>query len=134
MKKVWLVAGVSLGLFLMAGCQTTEEKKTAETVQSTTQTVEQAEVTATISLVKDDKTIDEKTVTADEDTSVMTVMKDNFEMEEDQGMITSIEGVEQSKEDNSYWMYTVNGEMAEKGANDTVVKDGDEIVFTYTKF
>ena len=134
MKKVWLIAGVAASLLFMSGCQNNEETKASSTVQSTTQTVEQAEVTATISLVKDDKTMDEKTITVAEETSVMAAMQANFEMAEDKGMITSIEGVEQSEKENSYWMYTVNGEMAEKGASDTIVMDGDEIVFTYTKF
>ncbi|HEL2449554.1 TPA: DUF4430 domain-containing protein, partial [Streptococcus suis] len=50
------------------------------------------------------------------------------------GLITEIDGVSQDTSTNTYWMYKVNGQMADKGAKDLTVANGDEIEFYLETF
>lgn len=115
MKKLLLslVATVS-SLFLVA-CQ-----------QPSTDTETTYQATITIELADEDVT---KTVTVEEGDSVMDVLEDNFTVEENDGFVTSIDGVGQDTTKGIYWMYDVNGEMAQKGAAEQLVEEGDEIRF-----
>ncbi|EIQ81458.1 UNVERIFIED_CONTAM: DUF4430 domain-containing protein [Streptococcus canis] len=80
-------------------------------------------------IVKEDtNTIDEK-VSFDKGDTVLEVLKDNYEVKEKAGFITAIDGIEQDTKANKYWLFKVNGKMAEKGANQITVKDGDKIEF-----
>ena len=49
----------------------------------------------------------------------MEIMKENFDLVEDKGMITSIEGLAQDEAAGYYWTYTINDEMVNTGAKDT---------------
>jgi len=81
-----------------------------------------------------DQEIETKTVTFKEGVSLMTIMKDNFDLEENQGMITSIDGLAQDEKAGYYWTYTINDEMITTGADDTFLGNNDKVVFTYEKF
>lgn len=48
-------------------------------------------------------------------------------------MINSIEGVENNQDEEKYWMFYVDGEMAEKGAGQKEVEAGDKLKFKYQK-
>ncbi|HGH9206143.1 TPA: DUF4430 domain-containing protein [Streptococcus pyogenes] len=63
-----------------------------------------------------------------EDT-VLEILKDNYEVKEKDGFITAIDGIEQDTKANKYWLFKVNGKMADKGADQITVKDGDSIEF-----
>lgn len=80
-------------------------------------------------VVKEDtNTVDEK-VSFEEGDTVLEVLKDNYEVKEKDGFITSIDGIEQDTKANKYWLFKVNGKMADKGADQITVKDGDSIEF-----
>lgn len=80
-------------------------------------------------VVKEDtNTIDEKVSFGKGDT-VLEILKDNYEVKEKDGFITAIDGIEQDTKANKYWLFKVNGKMADKGANQITVKDGDSIEF-----
>jgi len=54
---------------------------------------------------------------------------DNFKI--DGKLITSIFGIE--RKDSNGWVYTINGVMPSTYANETVIKDGDKVVWYYSK-
>ena len=138
----WLLrfASVLLIIGIMAGCGTdTGEKSTDDS--NSTQTEEQSEnqdnvaqdeeesVAITISKDEGEEIIDEKEVSIEADAILMDVLKENFEVEEDGGFITSIEGVAPKEDEEKAWMFSVNGEMANVGANDFELSPGDEVTF-----
>ncbi|VGU28962.1 Surface-layer 125 kDa protein [Streptococcus pyogenes] len=72
-------------------------------------------------VVKEDtNTIDEKVSFGKGDT-VLEVLKDNYEVKEKDGFITAIDGIEQDTKANKYWLFKVNGKMADKGADQITV-------------
>ncbi|WP_026771234.1 DUF4430 domain-containing protein [Sediminibacillus sp. JSM 1682029] len=117
---------------IVTGCadqeQDTSNNDTAKTEQSG-DSESQETVMVTISEDEGDNVIAEKEVEIEEGAILLDVMKENFEVEEADGFITSIEGVSQNEEKGKYWMYTVNGEMAEVGANEYELSPEDEVTF-----
>ena len=47
------------------------------------------------------------------------------DIEADSGLVTSIEDVEQDESKNLFWLYYVNGKLAEKGAAEVKLAAGD---------
>ncbi len=47
------------------------------------------------------------------------------DIESDSGLVTAIEGVEQVPDKNLFWLYYVNGKLAEKGAAEVKLEAGD---------
>ncbi|MBX0356176.1 DUF4430 domain-containing protein [Halobacillus sp. Nhm2S1] len=129
MKK-WntVLTAMILAVAVLAGCGTQEEKETSATQEEQVQ-----EVTVQVQLSKNDgeEMMAEDEITVEEGTTLMEVMEDNYEVEQSEGFINSIEGVAGNQEEKMAWMYTINGEEAMVGANEYEVEDGDEIVFDY---
>ncbi|MGT2829962.1 DUF4430 domain-containing protein [Streptococcus hillyeri] len=73
-------------------------------------------------------------VTFEKGDTVMDVLEDNYEVEEDNGMITAIDGIAQDETKGIYWMFKVNDDMAPKGAEQITLNDGDKIEFYQEKF
>lgn len=115
MKKLLLPVLVT-GLILV-GCQ--EEEK--EVVQ------ESSVVDVTVTVSDTEKVISEKELEVVEGSTLSEVMTENFEIEEEDGFVTAIEGVEQSPEEGMYWVFEVNNEMINEGADDFVVSEDDVI-------
>lgn len=146
LKKVGLALLV-MGTLSIVGCGTnentsstssTKEMKTtissSKSNESSATTSSESEIDVTIELKKDDQEIAKKIATINESTSLMDALKQEFTVEEEDGFITSIDGIEQNKEESYYWTFTVNGEMGQKGAADTYLKDRDEVIFSYAKY
>ncbi len=115
MKKYILSLIALLATIFLVACQQTDID--AEN---------QYQATVTIQLADEEI---EKTVTVEEGDSVMDVLEENFTVEENDGFVTSIDGIGQDTTKGVYWMYDVNGEMAQKGAEEQLVEEGDEIRF-----
>ena len=47
------------------------------------------------------------------------------DIESDSGLVTAIEDVEQDEGKNLFWLYYVNGKLAEKGAAEVTLEAGD---------
>ena len=47
------------------------------------------------------------------------------DIESDSGLVTAIEGVEQDADKNLFWLYYVNGKLAQKGAAEVKLEAGD---------
>ncbi|HEM6178762.1 TPA: DUF4430 domain-containing protein [Streptococcus suis] len=120
MKKISIMLMVVFSLFL-AACTNTTEKQSESAIEVTLQIT-----------TKDKENRQE--VTAEEGDSVMDVLKEHHNIVEDNGLITEIDGVSQDTSTNTYWMYKVNGQMADKGAKDLTVANGDEIEFYLETF
>lgn len=73
-------------------------------------------------------------VVFEEGDTVMDVLEEYHQVEETNGMVTAIDGVSQDPATNTYWMYTINGELAEKGAESQLVAEGDKIEFYLETF
>ncbi|MGT2799366.1 DUF4430 domain-containing protein [Streptococcus marmotae] len=123
MKKIVLsILSVIAGLFLVA-CQ--PQMKPSDSEQT---------YTATLKVTfPDDKVVEEK-VSFEKDDTVMDILEDYHKIEEQEGLVTSIDGVTQDTAKNTYWMYDVNGELAPKGAKEMQVTDGDTIAFYLKTF
>ncbi|HEP1461977.1 TPA: DUF4430 domain-containing protein [Streptococcus pyogenes] len=98
------------------------------TKQTQTLSVPKADHHVRLVVKEDTNTIDEKVSFGKGDT-VLEILKDNYEVKEKDGFITAIDGIEQDTKANKYWLFKVNGKMADKGADQITVKDGDSIEF-----
>ncbi|WP_321387816.1 DUF4430 domain-containing protein [uncultured Enterococcus sp.] len=127
-KAIYASSVLLLTVVFISGCSS------AENTSSTSDKPSANEIEVTVSLMKDDAEVAKKEFTTAKDTTLMEAMKENFELEEDNGMITSIDGIEQDEAEKRYWVYTINGEMINTGAKDTALKQGDQVEFTYEKF
>lgn len=120
------LAGLSLTL---AACN-----QATPTSTSTQQDQDDAIVGQVTLIVKyPDKTYEQK-VGFEQNDTVMDVLDDRLDIEDDNGMVTSIEDVAQDDVTSTYWMYKVNDEMASVGAEELKVKDGDKIEFYMETF
>lgn len=122
----FLVIGVS--------CGTNNTPTTTSTAISTTESQLENEVKVTLSLVEDEKEIGSKEISVSEDESVLDILKEQYEVKDDGGFVTAIDGIEQDADNNKYWMYYINDEEAAKGAAETFVKDGDVIEWRLNEF
>lgn len=120
MKRILLIVTLLMTMVL-AACQANP--------------VEQAEtkITVTLQITKDGKTASQEVV-AEQGDSVMDVLEDYHQVEEDNGMVTAIDGVSQNPSTNTYWMYKINDQMADKGAEELKLAAGDTIEFYLETF
>lgn len=128
MKK-WIQGLVALAAAVtLAACgSTAAPEKTAESTSISTS--EAVILKATVILKEDGKEIANQAIEVKPETSVYDALAENFEVKDDNGFITSIDGKEQNADANKYWMYKINDTMAEKGAKEIIVNDGDKIEF-----
>ncbi|GMG67792.1 DUF4430 domain-containing protein [Tetragenococcus halophilus] len=132
MKKKFVAGIAFFSALFIVGCS--NEQDAADTSEATSQTSQaQEEIAATVEIEDEDQTVDEKEIETTTDETLMEVMQDNFDIEEDSGMITTIEDIEQDEGENMYWTYTINEEMVNTGADETTLEDNDQVVFTYDK-
>jgi TolA-binding protein len=115
MKK--LLLSIIIGLSLLSGCgqEPEVEKAISATVENQVVTISVQEEQLEVAFV--------------EDQTAMDVMKNNFELEETDGFITSINGRKADESENEFWSFIVNGEPAQVGAGSYELNDGDEILF-----
>lgn len=125
MKKLLLPLSVFLSILFLAACGQTAAEPAEDT--------DDVHYHATLVVTVDGKE-DKKTVDFEQGDSVMDVLEDYHEVEEEGGMVTAINGVSQDPAAKTYWMYKVNDKMAEVGAEDLEVQEGDTIEFYMETF
>ena len=54
-------------------------------------------------------------------------MKEQMQIVEKDGFVSAINGIEQEPANQKYWLFDVNGEMSQVGANQVDLKQGDVI-------
>lgn len=139
MKKLLLLSTV---LLLVACGQTTNDTveetapETVETVESSTETDSAQEEVINITVSVDGEVIEEgeQEVELEEGQNLLDLMEANFDIEQTDGFISSINGYEQDEEAGKYWLYDVNGEMAEVGAQEFELNNGDQIEWKLEAF
>lgn len=131
MKKSISCLLIITGLFYLSACQATPSTQKESSQAST---AEQAKIKVKITILNEEKEVSQKELTVSQEDSLMKVMKENFSIKEENGMITEIEGIAQDEKENFYWTYTINQEMVNTGANDTKLNENDEVEFNYAKF
>lgn len=131
-------------LFLMTGCGadngdanninnnstnnvTNNENNANETENESEDAV--VEVEFTISKDEGEEVIETKTIEIEEGDVVLDVLKDNFDVEENDGFVTSINGVSEDPDNQIGWIYFVNDEMAMVGAAEYELKADDQVNF-----
>lgn len=138
-NKLWFL---SLALFLGAcSTTTTQEKPETDTAATTTEAIvdssdQEENVHVSVKVIVEGEEISEltKELDAEPGDSLMDVMTENYEIGETDGFLESIEGYEQSADDDQWWMFQVNGEDGEVGAADYEVLEDDEITWELTQF
>ena len=128
--KILKVGFIVLTALSLAACGDRSAKETASSEQSSlveNQTKEM--LTVGSSLEKDGKEVDgtSKKMEVEEGTTVLEVLKDQYEVVEEGGFIVSIDGMKQDEEAGKYWMYEVNDKQPTVGAAEYLVKDGDQV-------
>lgn len=123
MKKLLLPLSLFLSLLTLAACSVEDKEDASDDVH----------YHATLVVTVDGKE-DKKTVDFEQGDSVMDVLEDYHQVEEEGGMVTSINGVSQDPTTQTYWMYKVNDKMAEVGAEELEVQEGDTIEFYMESF
>lgn len=123
MKKLLLPLSLFLSFLALAACSIEDKEEASDDVH----------YQATLVVTVDGKE-DKKTVTVEQGDSVMDVLEDHHQVEEEGGMVTAINGVSQDPAAKTYWMYKVNDKMAEVGAEDLEVQEGDTIEFYMETF
>lgn len=143
----WILKVTSFLLvgILLVGCGSGENNEnSSNTNQNETNTTEsespgeniEDEDKVTITLSKDEESefIDELEAPVEEGDILMDVLKETFAVEEEGGFITSIQGVGSDEDEDKAWIFTINGEMAEKGADEIELSPGDEISFDFQAY
>lgn len=130
---VLLAAGV-----VLSGCapEVAEEAEAPDTAVEDTEEAEEAdtaddaeEVTANIDILIDGEQIADlsKEVTVPEGTYLMDVMHEEYDLVDEGGFLSEIEGYEQDVDAERYWMYYINDEMPSVGAAEYELEEGDSI-------
>lgn len=133
MKKIYSTLILALLVCSLTACSTTNNSTSTKN-SSETSSSKMTENQATIRIKPLEGKESSKKVTFTEGQTVMEVMKKNFKIEEDKGLITSIDGVSQDTNTNVYWLYKINGELASKGAAETTLSQNDEVEFYMEKY
>lgn len=90
--------------------------------------------TITIEYVSDKDNLNkiEEIQTDEEKLGPVLESKDGFKIEN--GMVLQVENIDLSGSKSEYWHITVNGEDAQVGVNDLIIKDGDIVKFERRMF
>lgn len=129
-KTVLLLCAV----WLTAACsnpQTTNESTTLTTVitqESSKQVVDQ-NATVTLNISVDGQPVEGSpfALEVEKGTKLLDVMKEHLDIQEANGFISSINGIEQNtgEHQGKWWLFDYNGKMSEVGASEVILNDGD---------
>ncbi|WP_174852719.1 DUF4430 domain-containing protein [Streptococcus suis] len=129
MKRLLRICVSVLSALVLLGCSTTSNQPTASSqIEETSQLLE-----ATLRITTDGQNSTEN-VRFEAGDSVMDVLEEYYDIEEENGMVTVIDGKSQDPASNTYWMYKVNGSLAEKGAAEQILQEGDDVEFYLESF
>ena len=87
------------------------------------------QIVVTYQLKENGKAFANKKITQPKKSVVMTGLKKGWKVKASKGFITEIAGKKQNVAKKTYWLYTINGKMAKKGASQQPVKNHDKGVF-----
>ncbi|RWZ60227.1 DUF4430 domain-containing protein [Halobacillus fulvus] len=132
MNKMYaLLVAFLMAVGILAGCGTTQSTDSQEVEEAPAAEEQSQEVSVTVEVNDEGENLATEEITVEQGTTLMEIMKDNFDVEETEGFINAIEGIQGSEEEKMAWMFNINGEPAMVGANEYEVEQGDEITFNY---
>ncbi|MGH1647802.1 DUF4430 domain-containing protein [Enterococcus gilvus] len=135
MKKRTVFFALIFSLTLISGCTSKpSESSDSSSAKETVASSEKIEEKASITLVDGDKELSKKQVSFEKGESLFDVLKETYAVEDDNGMITSIDGHAQDEKNNKYWVFTINDEQVNSGAKDVTLKKDDRVVFKLEQF
>ena len=106
----------------LAACGGTDSSSSAAQAGSTTQ----PEPGAAVLITSDcGATVVTPKTRVDAGETAMRSLDRVADIESDSGLVTAIEGVEQVPDKNLFWLYYLNGKLAEKGAAEVKLEAGD---------
>ncbi|SFQ01104.1 protein of unknown function [Desemzia incerta] len=131
--KLILLASSAL---LVTACGSSSQEADSKPISSTESSVVETTVSVSFSFEEDEKELADlaKETDVQEGQSVLEALKDNYEVVEDGGLVSSIEGHEQVEKESKYWLYTVNDEQPTVGASDYVLEEGDEVKWSLNAY
>lgn len=137
MKKI---ISLFIALIFLSGCatDTAVQEDTADTavVEETTQETtsdseaENIEVSTIFEINGENEEAMSGTYEVEAGTTLLDFMKNEFEVEESDGFIESINGYAQNPEGDLYWLYEINGEFSTVGAADYILEEDDNVSWT----
>lgn len=130
MKKLLLLLSAT---FTLAACNLNATDEQAVS-QASSQVESKLENSVTINLNVEGEAVESSSVEIEENAILLEVMKDNFEVVEEGGFVSAINGYEQNEKDNLWWTFTVNEEMIEVGAAEYVLEKGDTVEWSLATF
>ncbi|WP_066193146.1 MULTISPECIES: DUF4430 domain-containing protein [Gracilibacillus] len=127
-----------IGIILLVGlaaCGDSENPDNQQDTNTSDEAVEEVNVSITISDHSSDTVISDEELQVESGSDILTILQENYEQVEltNEGFLTGIEGHQQDEENNVYWVYEVNGEMANVGMSEYEVSDQDEITLSLEK-
>lgn len=135
MKK-WLLLALS-SVSILTACGANVNKSETINVESTEAVdVIESEIGLVTILLKDvdGEVVHGETIEVEEDVLVSIATAEAFEVESSGGFISVISGIEQSPDENIWWVFEINDEMVSVGAEEAVLKDGDTLVWKLVAF
>ncbi len=109
-------------MFVLAGCSNSSSSAAKSSSKPN-------QIVVTYQLKENGKAFAKKKITQPKKSVVMTGLKKGWSVKASKGFITEIAGKKQNVAKKTYWLYTINGKMAKKGATTQPVKNHDKVVF-----
>lgn len=147
MKKWLLLLSAS---FVLAACGEEASDSTADTSTETSSSMIESDVSSetsslqaevdlvevTLSVTEDGELIPdgEQVVEVEEGAILLDVMKEYYDITEENTFISAINGVEQDGNAGKWWVFDINGAMGEKGASEIELQAGDLIEWKLEAF
>ena len=135
MKK-WLLLALSSVSILTACGENVSESETINVESTEAVDVIESEIGLVTILLKDvdGEVVHDETIEVEENVLVSIATAEAFEVESSGGFISVISGIEQSPDENIWWVFEINDEMVSVGAEEAVLKDGDTLVWKLVAF
>lgn len=130
MKFLKLIFAILLSAGLLIGCGTDDVETNNDKTTGQNET-ENLEIEVIVSLENGEEVLEQEELEAESGSLLLDIMKENFDVEDDNGLITTINGITNEEGETNAWFYTVNGEHAMVGAAEYEVEDGDLIEFDF---
>lgn len=121
---------------LVTACGSSSQEADSTPATSTESSVVETTVAVSFSFEEDEKEITDltKEIKVQEGQSVLEALKENYEVVEEGGLVSSIEGYEQVEKESKYWLYTVNDEQPTVGANEYTLEEGDKVKWSLNAY
>jgi len=134
MRFLKIIFSLILAIGIVTGCGTDGIDTNDHPSTTGQEEVQNVEVDIVISQENGKEILAEETLDVEEGSTLLEVMEDNFDIEEEAGLIHSINGI-QAEDDQPYaWMFDINGEMSMVGAADYELEDGDLVEFDFHSY